>query len=378
MLLAFVSNFLNHHQIPICTELKKRVDSFYFISTQSCGSQGYQVPIEADYVIHYDEESEKNRAIDIIINSDVVIFGACPNDLIARRMADNKLSFLYSERFFKLGTWRRFIPLIRKKIDNRIIKYRDNQLYPLCASAYLPLDLSYFGFDNEKCFKWGYFPELKIHESIKRVLDNKQCKSILWVSRFIPLKHPEYVIKLARRLKAEGYVFNINMIGDGDLKCEIESLINKYDLHQCVHLLGSKSHDEVMQYMEKSSIFLFTSDCHEGWGAVMNEAMNSGCAIVANRMVGSVPYLIKEKETGLSYNNQCEDMIEKVKFLLDNERICEKMGQNAYEYLLNGWSPEVAAERFVGLATALLNSTRAELIKDGVCSAAPIIKEYNS
>ena len=48
--------------------------------------------------------------------------------------------------------------------------------------------------------------------------------------------------------------------------------------------------------MEKSEIFLFTSDKGEGWGAVLNESMNSACAVVASHAIGSVPFLLKDGE----------------------------------------------------------------------------------
>ena len=55
--------------------------------------------------------------------------------------------------------------------------------------------------------------------------------------------------------------------------------------------------------MEKTGIFLFTSDRQEGWGAVLNEAMNSGCAVVASHLIGAVPFLKKKKKNGLVYSS---------------------------------------------------------------------------
>ena len=59
--------------------------------------------------------------------------------------------------------------------------------------------------------------------------------------------------------------------------------------------------------MEKSHIHLFTSNHLEGWGAVVNEAMNSGCAVVANREAGAVPYLI---EHGKEIARKCDLVME--------------------------------------------------------------------
>ena len=54
--------------------------------------------------------------------------------------------------------------------------------------------------------------------------------------------------------------------------------------------------------MAKSDIFIFTSDKNEGWGVVLNEAMSSACAVVANKAIGSVPFLIKDGLNGFTYS----------------------------------------------------------------------------
>ena len=94
-------------------------------------------------------------------------------------------------------------------------------------------------------------------------------------------------------------------------------MIKKYHLQNCVSLCGSLSPEKVREYMVKSQIFLFTSDYNEGWGAVLNEAMNSACAVIASHAIGSVPFLINNKKNGLIYQNgQMEDLYRKVKVLL--------------------------------------------------------------
>ena len=81
-------------------------------------------------------------------------------------------------------------------------------------------------------------------------------------------------------------------------------MIREKKLEDCVHMLGAMSPDEVRKHMEQANIFLFTSDRNEGWGAVLNEAMNSGCAVVASHAIGSVPYLIKNGNNGYIYENE--------------------------------------------------------------------------
>lgn len=380
MKIIFVSNFLNHHQIPLCEALQKKSTSFKFIATDSMGSQGYQIPHESDYVMHFDDDNQREEVYSVVRDADVAIFGNCPEELIRIRMKENKLSFLYSERFFKKGIWRRFIPKTRKKIYRRILKYKDNNMYVLCASAFLPYDLSLLGFPENKCFKWGYFPKTESYNTEKLLNSKSNGRSkLLWVGRMIDLKHPDDAVRLAERLKNDGLDFELDIIGEGVLKDNLKSIIENKGLNACVNLLGSKTPEEVRKYMEQANIFLFTSDRNEGWGAVLNEAMNSGCAVVASGAIGSVPFLIKDGKNGLIYRSgDIEDLYEKVKHLIDKKEKAEELGKSAYITLTDLWNAETAAERFIKLVEMIQSGNIYDLFEDGPCSIAEVLKDnYN-
>ena len=108
-------------------------------------------------------------------------------------------------------------------------------------------------------------------------------------------------IEIAKRLVQEGYRFNMNIIGTGVLEKEIEKKIKENRLQKYIHMLGAMNPTQVREYMEKSEIFLFTSDFNEGWGAVLNESLNSGCAVVVSHAVGAAPYLIDDGQNGMLY-----------------------------------------------------------------------------
>lgn len=376
MKVIFVSAFLNHHQIPLCEELRELSDEFYFISTEDTSNVGYQKQGSADYVLQYFDKSQNNVILQKLAEADIVIFGACPAELIEYRMSQNKLSFIYAERYFKKGIWRRLIPSTRKTIKRKIINHSDKKLYVLAASAYLSYDLSLLGFSHERCFKWGYFPKIERYKNIGNILDVKDKGSILWCGRMIKLKHPEHAIKMAKRLRNRGYAFELNMIGDGPLKEKMQQLVDRLNLSDCVHILGSKSHDEVRVYMEKSQIFVFTSNRMEGWGAVVNEAMNGGCCVIASHAVGSVPFLIENGGTGEVYKSgSVKDLTEKVALLLNDNARMRAIGERAYNSLVSEWNATDAAKRLITLATYLLISENAPSYKTGPCSNAPIIKD---
>ena len=373
MKLVFVSNILNHHQKTLCSEFQKHFEGFRFISTENSSGIGYQKLVTADYVVPYYLPEGKKEAESEITAADVVIFGSCPNALIEMRMKENKLSFLYSERFFKKSTLQKFIPHSRNSVIARVGKYAEEEMYVLCASAFTSADLKAVGFPENKCFKWGYFPETESYENTDYLISAKKRRSMLWAGRFLDWKHPDDAVRLCKKLRNSGYDFELNIIGAGETENKLRKMIDRYKLTDRVHMLGSMTPRQVRGYMERSQIYLFTSDRNEGWGAVLNEAMNSGCAVAASHAIGAVPFLLEDNKNGVIYKSgNIADLFGKVKLLLDNDNFCRACGKNAYETITKSWDAKTAAENFKTLAENILNGETAAALQ-GPCSPAKII-----
>lgn len=378
MKITFFSNFLNHHQLPFCQEMiKLHGDDFKFVATEEIPKERIKLGYEDmnnkyDFVIKsYENEKEAYGLAD---ESDVVIIGSAPTKYITNRIKNKKLTFRYSERIFKnynsLKFIKSYISIFLKKT------FVEKNVYLLCASAFSTRDYNIAGAYINRCYKWGYFPKIKEYIDIQKIINNKIENSILWVGRFIDFKHPEIVIKLANELKNNKNKFKITMIGTGELKATIINMIKEDKLEDVVEVLDSMSPNEVRKYMEKSQIYLFTSDKGEGWGAVLNESMNSACAVIANSVIGSAPFLIEDEKNGLMYNNgNFEDLVYKVEYLLDNKNKCNEIGKMAYYTMLEKWSPKIAAERITNLSENLLTKSNANLYEDGPCSKAKFVKD---
>lgn len=255
-------------------------------------------------------------------------------------------------------------------------------MYLLCASAYTAYDMQLFGAYPQKKYKWGYFPKVKKYD-IERLIENKRKNGkivILWAGRFLKWKHPEVAIKVAKLLKQHGYKFKLILIGDGELKENLVTYVNQNQLQDVIDFTGFMNPDEVRKHMEKADIFLFTSDYNEGWGAVLNEAMNSGCAVVASHAIGSVPFLIKHKINGMIYKNgDTEELLNMVMQLSDNDKMRENLGRQAYSTLVEEWNAENATNNFLQLTQAILSGEEIE-ISCGPCSIAKTVsqrKMYN-
>lgn len=373
---VFVSNFFNDHQKAFSEAMYELYgENYSFIETSEISDarikMGMNMPSLPSYAISM-EEFVHNRAIyeEMIDNADVVIYGSAPYALVKKRIYENKLTFRYSERPLKKGLeiWKYPIRFIRwhRRYPN------SKQVHLLCASAYTAADYAKLGLFKRKAYKWGYFPEIKKYEDIQSLIAAKKARTLLWAGRLIDWKHPEMALEVASKLKAEGYDFRLDIIGNGDMESLLNDRIATEGLGDCVHMLGSMQPEQVREHMERSEIFLFTSDRQEGWGAVLNESMNSACAVVASHAIGSVPFLIENGRNGLIYKDgNLDDLYQKVKWLLDYSEERKEIAKNAYTTMTEQWNAENAAERFIALSEAILDGDKnPELFSNGVCSTA--------
>lgn len=354
-------------------------NDFRFVATEETElarlSQGYSdLNSKYPFVIRaYENPEEKQKAQQETDEADIVILGSAPMEYLQPRLKAGKLTFLYSERLYKAGyqAWKLPVRLWRfwKKYG------RHSSLYLLCASAYTAGDFAKTGTFLNKAYKWGYFPQT-FHCNIEEQALKKKPGTILWCARFLDWKHPEIIVEIGRRLAKDGYDFQIQMLGYGEQWAAIKQQVEMLGLEDHILLTGAVPAEEVRSYMDAASVFLFTSDRHEGWGAVLNESMNSGCAVVASDAIGAVPFLLKNGENGLSYRSgDVDELYEKVKHLLDNPQVCRQMGKKASETITGLWCAEIAAERLLQLSQAIMQGQkRPALFESGPCSKAEIIK----
>ena len=382
MKVAFLTVFLNHHQVPLCLALAKYADEFTLILTQAlpekAESLGYHEMNDAyDFILRtYDGSTPESKIEQVIRDCDVVIYGGAPYHYYDLRKDDPRPSFIYIERFFRRGMLQKYYPKARKRIYQNASRYNRSNYFALCASAFGSQDVSRCGFSLEKCFKWGYFPEVKALDA-DELFSRKRHEiiRILWVGRLIWWKFPEDAVSLAEQLKENGIAFSMEIIGEGDCEGMLARKIAKEKLSDCVTLAGSMHPEDIRLHMEEAEIFVFTSGRKEGWGAVVNEAMSSGCAVVADAEAGSVPYLIENGKDGFIYRSRSvSELYEKTVRLIKNPVERERMGRAAYQKMKTLWNADVAAERFIKTCRDYKDGGVAPLYKDGPMSPAEYLK----
>ena len=386
----FISNYINHHQIPFCNAMYELLGGdFVFCQTQEIEAErvamGWTEGHELPYLAMYAENpKEMQKKID---DCEVVFFGGTDDEsFIQHRLQSGKTVIRYSERLYKTGQWKAVSPrgLRKKYLDHT--RYRKKPIFMLCSGAYVPSDFHIVRAYPGKLLRWGYFPESKSYD-VDKLMAGKKERSILWAARMIDWKHPDLPVRVAAHLKGKGLSFSMTIIGGGELASETRALAEELDVMDCVTFAGFQKPETVREYMEQSEIFLLTSDRQEGWGAVVNEAMNSGCAVVANHMIGAVPYLISHGRDGMIYRDgDFGDLCNLAERLLVEKGLSQSLGRNAYKKIAECWNAENAARQLAGLCIrqgflgeedfpGLNAASVKEIPKEGPCSIAPIVGE---
>lgn len=385
MRLTIVSNYINHHQIPMANVLYQKLGAdFAFIQTSPMeedrvkmgwGSEVNAIP----YLMLFYKESE--QCAKWIMDSDVVVFGGVEDEsYIKPRLNAGKIVIRASERLYREGQWKSISPRGRKKKYEDHTQYANAPVYLLCHGAYVASDFALVHAYPEKRFVWGYFPAVNTYD-LDRLFEGKQHLSqngkleirILWAGRFLKLKHPEYAIKAARFLEQQNVCFHLDMVGDGELAEKLLELVHNWHLEHRVTFHGFQPPQKVRRFMEEAEIFLFTSNYLEGWGAVLNESMNSACAVVAGSGIGAVPFLIKHRNNGLVYKTgHYHEFQEQVLTLCQDEELRKKLGMSAYHTIAELWNPKEAADRLYRFCEGLIEG-RVVPEKEGPLSPAPLI-----
>ena len=131
-------------------------------------------------------------------------------------------------------------------------------------------------------------------------------------------------------------------------------------------------HDALLTEMQRHAVFLMTSDFYEGWGAVLNEAMGSACAVVASHAAGSTPYLVGNNENGLVFRSgDADDAYRCAKTLLVSPDRAKDYQQKAYAFMRDQFNASVAAERLCAFTESCLNGAP-QPFECGILSRAPV------
>ena len=188
-------------------------------------------------------------------------------------------------------------------------------------------------------------------------------KYFLSSNRFIPKKN------LFRLLDAyDNYrqqvkePWGLVLLGDGELRPEIEKKIEELKLANSVVLPGFKQYKDLPPYYALAKCYTQASTA-EQWGLVVNEAMASGLPVLVSKMCGCQEDLVEDGGNGFTFDPfSVEDICEKMVRISSDNCDLEKMGQRSKEIISNWGCDNFAKNLFVAAEYAMRNYRKKSII----------------
>ena len=203
--------------------------------------------------------------------------------------------------------------------------------------------------------EWGlYRYQNKIQICHEHILDFNRFKLetkyndrelvIGYIGRFSEEKGVLNFAESIPKILKEKPSLNILIMGDGDLKSDIEMYIHINGLENNVKLTGWICHENLPKYLNYLKLLIIPSYT-EGLPNIMLEAMACGTPVLATK-VGAIPDIIKDTKTGFLLENNSPECIAKNSIRALEHPDLEKIAENARSLVGHEFTYEAAIEKY--------------------------------
>lgn len=188
-------------------------------------------------------------------------------------------------------------------------------------------------FMKEKFITAGFVPErlhVKPHfveECAAESLAEK-VHTALYVGRLSDEKGLHTLLRAWAQLPG----LDLTLVGQGDLRAELEAFCAENGLQDRVRFLGQQSPEQVTELMRSSRFLIFPSECYETFGMTILEAYCSGLPVVASRL-GSRMELVQHGQTGLLFTpGNADDLAQAVRHAVAHPAEMAQMGRQGQQF----------------------------------------------
>ena len=203
---------------------------------------------------------------------------------------------------------------------------------------------------------WGDLPNMEVIANAKNKWENYTAslenKQVIAVGRYNFQKGFNRLIEAWRTVSDRYPDWKLKIVGNGELRSDLEMLINKYNLNDTIELKESTS--EILSEYLDASLLVMTSH-YEGLPMVLLEAMSVGLPMVSFDCKCGPKDLITDGEDGfLVPEGNIPMLVERIIQLIENKNMRKQMGQAA-QIKSAQFAESVIMEKWMQLFDNLLN-----------------------
>ena len=167
---------------------------------------------------------------------------------------------------------------------------------------------------------------------------------LISIGRMVERKGFKYLIKAMKNLPEK---IELNLIGDGPLLGSLKKLAKNEGVKNRVHFRGFVSEEKKFQYLDNSDLYVLSS-IHEGFGIVLQEAMQVGLPIVATNYGGQTDILEEGKNALLVESKSPRLFANSIEKIFNDKKLVKKFENNNLK-IINNFSIETIAKEHLNL-----------------------------
>lgn len=135
---------------------------------------------------------------------------------------------------------------------------------------------------------------------------------------------------------------------------ELKSFVNENNLKN-IDVLGAVYGEKKYEHLVNSDIFVLpTYFFNECYPLSILEACQAKLAVISTK-VGAIPSMIKNEENGcLVQSNKPDELAEKMKYLIDNPDLLDKIKQNNQDKFNANWTQEIFIKNFIQIMNKIV------------------------
>lgn len=193
--------------------------------------------------------------------------------------------------------------------------------------------------------------DTKYFTAIGKSQNRNSALRLINVGRLDPVKGHKYLIEIINKIVKRGFDIQLDIIGEGDERSNLEQLIKKYNLFENIKLIGKKSQSEIKEMYLQSDLYVFAAvplsdGRRESQGLATLEAQACGLPVLAYDS-GGVRYTILEGQTGYLFKEfEIDKVVETLLFLNENRSVIQEMSDNCFKFVDENFSQKVINEKW--------------------------------
>lgn len=152
--------------------------------------------------------------------------------------------------------------------------------------------------------------------------------NLVGVGKLLPNKGFDRLLRIAHRLREEGYPVHIYLLGIGPEKAKLETYAKEHGMESAVTFLGYQTNP--YQYVAKCDLFVCSS-LSEGFSTAATEALIVGTPVCTVEVAGMKEMLGENNEYGVVVPNEEEALYGGIKALLHDPDLLAHYKQKAKE-----------------------------------------------